>query len=332
MRKGYRIVLVMILAAAVIGVGVRAVAGGHGIRRAGQRAKHRVSSEEVALVPPHYAGVGGWCLRVLRRGGTAAGCWTKERLVTARRPLGPFTGPIIAASASSNSIFVARGGGSTVVDVGLLVAPQVAAVAVGAHSWIATRGNTLLPDHLRGAIVRVRSGKLLPQLRIDDFAARNKTGKRLTSTGVLGMPLAFEVGAREWGHGEREPRGVCSLRVHGKSGLIFQSGSVMTQAVPHPDVRGREFVDCMHSVYMDGNGHPIEANILLDAAHPGATPAALPGMKALRGHPGIYVGPGPADQELARRARGAWLLVGEGESVDNRLAFLEHAHVMLRMP
>lgn len=61
----------------------------------------------------------------------------------------------------------------------------------------------------------------------------------------------------------------------------------MTTVKPHPDVRGREFVGCADTTYLLGN-RPLIAGVLLDAAHPGSTPASLPAMRPLAGHLGIF--------------------------------------------
>lgn len=94
----------------------------------------------------------------------------------------------------------------------------------------------------------------------------------------------------------------------------------------HRDVRGREFVDCVRTTYLLRNW-PIEADVLLDAEHPGSTPAPLLALRPLHGHAGVFAGPGEEGDTVARRIPGAWLLVAKGEGLRQRLAFLGHLHV-----
>jgi hypothetical protein len=68
-------------------------------------------------------------------------------------------------------------------------------------------------------------------------------------------------------------------------------------------------------------------NVLLDAAHPGSTPALLPAMQPLAGHPGVFRGPGVEGETIARRIPGAWLLVAKGKGLQQRLLVLSHIHV-----
>ena len=69
----------------------------------------------------------------------------------------------------------------------------------------------------------------------------------------------------------------------------------------------------------------IRAAVLIDARHPGQTPAPLPGMKMLAGHPGYVLAPGSAGTLMGRRIRGVWIVV-EGATSRLRIAkdLLEH--------
>ncbi len=103
----------------------------------------------------------------------------------------------------------------------------------------------------------------------------------------------------------------------------------MTALSPRPDVRGREFVDCIRTSYILDRW-PIEANILLDAAHPGASPGPLLATRPLPGHAGVVQGPGVEGDTLARRIPGAWLVVGQGADDQQRLELLEHLRTTIR--
>jgi hypothetical protein len=104
----------------------------------------------------------------------------------------------------------------------------------------------------------------------------------------------------------------------------------MTQVRPHREVYGREFVSCAYTAYLFKNW-PIVAGVLLDASRPGATPASLPAMQPLQGHPGIFQGPGVEGETIARRIPGAWLVVAKGEGLQQRLTLLQHLQATIRL-
>jgi hypothetical protein len=282
---------------------------------------------EIALIPSHNAGVGGWCLVQLGSGksGEAGDCRASEGQT--------FQGPIVAES--GNGLVALKGGGTWISTVVVLVSAPVAAVSFEGHKRIATHASALLPDHLRGAIVELRGPKAdplrLPRFPRGHLIAESRSGKQIPQTFTKGRPLAFEVSVRSWSNGAPVPRGVCGMSVSGVPGLELQSGGVVSAIEPHTDLRGREFLDCAHSYYLLNQKWPLDAYMLLDAAHPGATPAPLPGMQPLAGHRGVFIGPGPDNGELARRIPGAWLAVTAGESFSQRLMLLKHLHATLHL-
>jgi hypothetical protein len=276
----------------------------------------------VALVPSHHVGMGGWCLAYLHSNdqeSESGDCGAHQSI------RGPLQGPIIAESAPR--VAVKKAGGQWVTTVIALARAQVAAVSFEGYARIVTHANASLPDHLRGAIIELRSQaskQRLPHFPSGHLIAWNTTGARIPLAFTLGAPLGFQVPSRSWSFGKREPRGVCALKLHGFTRDTFRNGGVMTAVKPHANVRGREFVNCAHSYYLLDAAWPIEANILLDAEHPGSTPAPLPGMRPLEGRPGIVIGPEPENGEVARRVPGAWLVVAKGADLSQRLTLLKH--------
>lgn len=277
------------------------------------------SSAQVVLLPNHLrAGIGGWCLTTVDAGGS--GCPT-YRLPTR---LGPFAGPIVVEFWTSRSP-------PPVNEAIILTTAEVAAVSVEGGPPLRTHADPLLPDNMRAAVVELRGGSARQVLGISTppplprsyVAALNSKGESIPQTRVHGAPLEFQVPRRSWGPLQRAPRGVCELLASGLVGLASQGGSVMTTVAPHTDVRGREFVDCVHRTYTVAHA-PVEANLLVDAAHPGSTPPGLPAMRPWSSHPGTFEGPGIHGDELARRIPGAWLLIAEGKDSRERLALLEH--------
>jgi hypothetical protein len=289
---------------------------------------------EVVLVPPRNAGVGGWCLTELggpEGGKTGGECRANERSIVG----GPFQGPIIAES--GNRFAVIKGVSSPVVmRVVALTAAPVAAVSFKGHKRIATHASALLPDHLRGAIVELRGRASGHPLRFPRFPrghliAWSRSGKPIPQTFASGPPLTFGTPVSSWSNGASARRGVCDISASGVAGLEQRSGSVVSEITPHVDVLGREFLNCAQSSYLLNGKWPFEAYVLLDAAHPGTTPAPLPGMRSLAGHRGLFIGPGPESGELARRISGAWLLVSAGEDTAQRLTLVEHLHATLHL-
>jgi hypothetical protein len=245
---------------------------------------------------------------------------------------GPFQGPIVAES--GNGLAVLKSGLWVETVVALVTAPATA-VSFGGYKPVETHASTLLPDHLRGAILELRRSTSgpppLPRFPRGRLVAWNSKGKLIPQSFTPGPPLAFAAPVRSWSKGAAAQRGICDVSVSGMGGLELQSAGVVSEIEPHTDVRGRELLNCAHFYYMLNGKWPLEAFVLLDAAHPGATPARLPGMRPLSRHPGVFIGPGPESKELARRIPSAWLLVAEGENTSQRLRMLEHLHATLHL-
>ncbi len=259
-----------------------------------QRTMEVAADTGVALLPNMGAGEGGWCLTTI---GTI-GCPTVHTPV--------FEGPIIVEQWSGHSP-------PPVVEGIVLTTGEVTTVSLEGKAPIPTRAESALPDGLRAAVVELRgaSGRRLvgvptpvafPRGR---FVARNAEGEALPQDSAPGPPLTFEVQSRGWGRATSPPPGVCSIEVRGVAGLVSEGGAVMTTVRPHPDVRGREFVDCVRTSYLLGNW-PLEADVLLDAAHPGSTPGPLPAMQPVTGDSRILQGPGVEGETVARRIRGGF--------------------------
>jgi hypothetical protein len=289
--------------------------------------------ERVVLLPSGEAGVGGWCLTTL--GGSAGG----QTGCTANGPSAS-EGPIVAEKSRPRVYVVGRSAPANVVIV--LTTSQVAAVSFEGYRRIATHVDTLLPDHMRGAVLELRGrvGALplrpfhitlplgVPHLKI---IAWSKDGRPIARTFAKAPALTFGMPSRSWSRGQRVPRGICSISASGLGEASFQEGTVVTTVRPHRDVRGREFVNCAHVDYLLAGKRLVGADVLLDAADPGATPTRLPGIRPLSGHSGIFVGAGAEGKELARRIPDAWLLVTQGEDLAQRLALLEHLRATVHL-
>jgi hypothetical protein len=118
------------------------------------------------------------------------------------------------------------------------------------------------------------------------------------------------------------PPGVCTISVTELPGVSSRRGSLATRIRSYPELIGRAFLSCIdvgYHVFIPGGGETdVTATVLLNAAHPGATPAPLPDMKPLHGHSAIFVAPSSGGEMVARRIPGAWVVAEEaGEDGTN---------------
>jgi len=151
--------------------------------------------------------------------------------------------------------------------------------------------------------------------------------------GDMPSPSGVRSSARWWQRPASPPAGPCQLRAVGPSGLVPQWGHVATTVRPFPGhVIGRAFFSCVDTEYYL-QGWPLDAAILLDAAHPGSPPAAIPGLSAVRGARGLLDGSGAfAGDITARRAGNAWLVVAGGDGLAQRLEVLRHLIPTISLP
>jgi hypothetical protein len=327
-----RSIIVTICLGTLLAGGAVALAITGGEPDASVRFREVAIHERVVLLPSGEVGVGGWCLTTLGEGGQT-GC-------TASGPPA-FRGPIVAEEAQPHILVVGRGAPARVVIV--LTTSQVAEVSFEGYERISTHADALLPDHMRGAVLELRGrtdeartgesalrvSRMLDNIKI---IAWNGDGSPIAPTSVSAPALTFSVPSRNWSRGQRAPRGVCSISLDGlDEASSFQGGAVMTAVRPRRDVRGREFVNCARVEYRLAGKWFAGADVLLDAAHPGATPARLPGIRPLPGHSGVFLVAGAGGKELARRIPDAWLLVTQGGDLAQRLALLEHLRATVHL-
>jgi hypothetical protein len=272
-----------------------------------------VRDTRVLLLPPGGGGEGGWCM-------TTA---PDECPSLYSRPV---RYPIVAETWG--------GYGSPPVDEGVvLTTSEAAAVSVNGSQAIPTRAESVLPDGLRAVVVELRGHNLFEDVR-PRFTALDSRGDPVPQATAPHAQLRFLLPSQTWKHPASAPRGICGLQATPLAGLVVGGGSVMTEVRPHREVFGREFVSCANTAYLFKNW-PIVAGILMDASHSGTTPASLPAMQPLQGHPGILQGPGPGPgvegETIARRIPRAWLFVAEGEGLQQRLTLLQHLQATVRL-
>ena len=273
------------------------------------------------LLPPIEGSVGGWCLAIEPGSCEAARA---------------FRGPIVAQGGG--------GQGPPAVQIGIvLTTNEVAGVSVDGGATIPTRSDSMLPDHLRAAVVEVRGG---PRVTVPGFGVGprplsftplNSKGEAIRQKIEPQGSLFFVVPRRHWSGPAKAPVGPCEIHVTHLPGLTVQRGVVVDRISSHSGLPAQPLLSCV-STSFSLKGDSLIASVLIDAAHPGTTPRSLPAMKPLSAHPGVFEalggsvgGLGDSGQILARRTSGAWLVVANGSGNAQRLTLLEHLRATVRL-
>jgi hypothetical protein len=280
-----------------------------------------VNYKPVLLLPTITGGDGGWCVTL-----SPGECPTAS-------PVRTFHNPIVAESWG--------GQGSPSMMTGfVLTASEVAAVSVDGGQAIPTHAESVLPDNLRAAVIALRSGPVrhvpgfdinVPSISLSSlrFAPLNSKGELLPQAAQPRPPLSFSVPGRHWTKATSAPGGICEMQTTHLN-VLFKGGFVASKVTPHGGSLGRPLLSCVSASYLFKNW-PLVASVLLDAAHPGSTPAALPGMKPLRGHRGFFQAPVAEGEAVARRIPGAWLVVAHGSGNAQRLLVLKHLRATVHL-
>jgi hypothetical protein len=212
----------------------------------------------------------------------------------------------------------------------LLTTPQVASILVNGRRRVPTIALPGLPYGLRAA-------RIVMPLRIRISAAgRPVFARPIEPTQVLldvhGHPIAQGVTPKYAGLHLTSGRGPCLLRAGGLPGLQAEWSHVAAAIRPFPGkLIGRSFFSCIDTEYYLHNW-PLDAAILLDAAHPGTPPAAIPGLTPVGGEHGYFNGPGDFKGELtATRVGNAWLVVAGGSGLDQRMEVLRHLTATVKL-
>jgi hypothetical protein len=222
----------------------------------------------------------------------------------------------------------------------VLSTPQVAAVLVGGRRRVATVELPGLPYGLRAARLviplRVRksaTGRVTFRMEPEpSLAALDASGRLIRSPAA--QPQGQEPAVSE--------HGPCTLTASGIPGIAAQWSHVASAITPYPGrIVGRAFFSCIDTEYYLHNW-PLDAAILLDAAHPGRRPAAIPGLSVVIGEPGFLNGPGDFKGEITATRLGdarfgnaglgdAWLVVAGGSGLSQRIDVLRHLKATIRL-
>jgi hypothetical protein len=257
---------------------------------------------------PYLMEVGraGWCTVIEENGitgGSACG--------GVANPSNPFV------MVQSSSVGGSHRSTTTVVAI-----PQVVTILVNGRRRVRTVPLPGLPYGLRGARivtpVHEPVGSLPPQPMSPTLVPLNAQGHPIPQRRYANMPLQATV--RSWHYPSRAPQGSCRLHVSGLPGLATRGGEVASAIRPFPgQLVGHAFLPCISTTYFL-KGLPVKAMIVLDAANPRVRTAALPDFKPVPRAAGFFFEGGLT----ARRSGNAWLIVGQGDGLSERMRVLRH--------
>ncbi|HXB63451.1 MAG TPA: hypothetical protein VNV42_01115 [Solirubrobacteraceae bacterium] len=275
----------------------------------------------IRLSPSLDGGQEGWCVAVEEPAGAGiagGGCGML-----------PVRSTPIAFQVSGGS---ARTRKESIVAI---TTPQVAAVMVDGK-----RLPTVVPT---GLLYGLRAVRIVMPLAVH----RSRHGRlgvsvpaepTLTPLDAQGRPIAQHVlrkpGSPAAPHAPGDAgRPPCSLRAQGLAGVAAQWSHVAGAVRPYPGALvGRAYVSCVDVEYSLDHW-PLDAAILLDAAHPGARPAAIPGLRSVAGEPAYNNGEGDFKGDVtATRIPHAWLVVAGGRSLRQRIVLLRHLAAAVTLP
>jgi hypothetical protein len=278
--------------------------GANGNLAAFQRAKRERRLLGARISPALEGGSEGWA--IVESNG--AGCCTLPQENAGGGDIGAFAGWTVNSHEESATA---------------LLASRVAGIVVrGRRAHIVTLAR--LPYELRIAQIRFR--RHAQPLFGEDGPAVVALDAHSKPIGYLTQPEGgVDPGIRWWQKPQPRAHGPCQLAAHGVPGLEPEWGHVAATIRPYPrKILGRAFFSCIDTEYYL-HRWPLETAILLDAQHPGRTPAPIPRMKPLAGALSVFEAPGDWHGELvAERHGNAWLVVAGGSGVAQRLDVLRH--------
>jgi hypothetical protein len=270
------------------------------------------------LSPSLDGGEYGWCVGILENGfkGVAGGGCSAQP-VTSK--------PLV-------SVFTSGGRGQRYETIVVLTTPSVAAVQVNGRRRVASVRPPGLPYGLRAARIQVpararrsRSGKLIYAM---------PSAPKLVALDSAGRPLASASSRSSVNAPAGSGAVRCALHAGGLAGLVPQWSHVAGAIEPFAggQLVGRAFFSCIDTEYYL-HRWPLDVAILLDAARPGSTPAAIPGLAPVAGHARYLNGPGDFKGELtATRLAHAWLVVAGGSGLNQRIEVLRHISATVQLP
>ena len=268
-------------------------------------------NETVVLLPALSAGDAGWCLLALPSAVKGEdGCSTTR------------TGyPIVAETWGTSAARPETDG----LDV---VSSKVTAVSFDGGAPLPTKPESFLPDHLRAVAWAIRgqtpamAGSPFHPTPLDVHGRALRQRLYPPSRSIGGHGLLFVVPNQKVVDAADSPRSPCVIKERHRSGLVVEGAYVVNSVKAYGGLIGEAFLACFSAEY-SFDRWPMEASVLIGAAHPYAASPPLPLMKAVRGRKNVFEEPGQLGPQVARRVRNGWLVVWGGKTQAQRLRLLE---------
>jgi hypothetical protein len=275
------------------------------------RTPHASPHYELAFSPPVTGGAVGWC-------------------VNYRTPH-ESSGVCPGTAAAVNPIYEAGWASAApppVTSGFVLTTSAVAAISVNGSPRIPTRADPAIPDGLRGVLVEFAS----PGRRLRDLSPRvvplGSRGRPIGQTEGSLTGSGFGLNGVFWQRPSRAPHGACELSGTHLPGLTAEWGHVAAKLRSFANLLPPALMSCDDTEYYLDNW-PLDAAVVLNAAHPGAPPEPLYDFKSVPGLAGVVES--PSASQVARRAGGAWILVEGGSGLRQRLTVLAHLQASVHL-
>jgi hypothetical protein len=278
----------------------------------GSTMPHASPHYELAFSPPVTGGSLGWCVDYRTSSESSAACPETTSAVS------PILEPGWSSSAPPP---VTRGF--------MLTANAVAAISVNGSPAIPTRASAAVPDGLRAVLVEFAS----PDRRLFDHppqvVALDTAGDPIKRSEPPLISPNHGLEGVFWQRPSRPPRGACLLSPNRLPGLTPEWGHVVPNIRSFTGLLPPALVSCIDTEYYLGKW-PLDAAVVLNAADPGARPEQLYKFKRVPGHPGVFETGGWTGQ-VARRVRGAWIVVEGGSGLQQRITVLQHLRASINI-
>jgi len=330
-QRRIRVVIATAITAGLLGLGwvliershaTSAHAGTGGQGPPGRLASSGAPGFNVRLAPALEVGQAGWQLFFEEHGAQSGGQGDGPALSS---------DPVIASGGHS-------AGGSHRSTTILVTTPNVAAILLNGKTRVPTTRLPGLPYSYRA--VRIVTAVTPAEERIPQGLGRQPQGPSLVPLNAQGQPIhgkpnnlaPVQGKVHAWEYPARTPEGSCGLRASPLPGLTARGGKALSDVRAYPSslvggqIVGGAFLPCV-SVEYQLRGIPLQALVLLNAADPGTRATALPDFEAVHGSPGFLDEGGLT----AKRTGNAWLIVGQGSSVAQRVALLRHLTALVKL-
>ena len=275
------------------------------------RTPHASPHYSLEFSPPIEGGSLGWCVDYRTSNESSSACPQRTSAVS----------PILEPSWGSSAP-------PPVTQEFVLTTSMVAAVSVNGSPAIPTHADEAIPDGLRAVLVEFASPGRRLLRHLPRVAALDGRGNPIKRSEPSFRSQGYGLEGVFWQHPSRPPLGACELSANQLPGLTPEWGHVVPKIRPFTGLLPPALLSCIDTEYYLENW-PLDAAVVLNAAHPGAPPEPLYDFKQVPGHPGVVES--PSRSQVARRAGGAWIVVEGGSGLQQRLTVLAHLRASIHL-